>query len=219
MRILRSASALALVAVAGCHSVGLAARGPSADTRGWTTHRIEVGAHIVQFTIPPGESQAFRSFSIPTRVDLADPDAFDEVLAGPVLLRRTWDYRESRFDAVDGSLSAGISVSRSNHPLESLDSLRAAVENASELNQSKLLREEGRRRASNKPVSFEAVKIAGRDAWKATYELTGIRYVLPLDERHYLGISLRRNGISRLEWRVDAENAAKAILESIRITP
>lgn len=123
----------AVLALAGCQAVITAAGRPSADITHWTTYRVEVGAQIVQFSIPPGESREFSAFTIPTRIDLGRADLFDETLAGPALLSRMWDYRESGFVVVDGSLSAGITVNRSDRPLGSLDALKAAVEDANKL--------------------------------------------------------------------------------------
>lgn len=217
MKIMRAAVVWVLLAMAGCQAVVVAAGRPSADTSGWKTYRVEVGAHVVQFTIPPGESREFPGFTIPTRIDLARADAFDEANAGPALLRRFWDYRASRFVVVDGSLSAGIAVNRSERPLDSLDALRAAIEEASELDAMKMYAEEGRRRASNKPVRFERVSIAGRDAWRVSYELMRPEYAVPLDEHFYLGIGVDLDGFTRAEWRADAKAAADAILKSIRI--
>jgi hypothetical protein len=217
MKIARATVVLVVFAVAGCQAVVVAAGRPSADTSGWKTYRVEVGAHVVQFTIPPGESREFPGFTIPTRVDLTSADAFDEALAGPTLLRRVWDYRASRFVVVDGSLSAGISVNRSERSLDSLNALKTTVEEASELYAMKMYAEEGRRRASNKPVRFERVSIADRDAWRVSYELMRPGYVVPLDEHFYLGIGVDLDGFSRADWRADAKAAADAILKSIRI--
>ena len=195
----------------------LAAGRPSADVSQWTTYRVEVGAQIVQFSIPPGESREVSAFAIPTRIDPSRADLFDETLAGPALLSRMWDYRESRFVVVDGSLSAGITVNRSDRPLDSLDGLKAAVEDANQLYVMKMYAEEGRRQSSNKPVQFDLVRIADRSAWRVNYQLTGPRYVVPLDRYQYLGISLRSGGFTRDDWRADAKAAADAILKSIRI--
>ena len=217
MTIVRATVLLALLAMTGCQAVIVAAGRPSEDVSRWTTYRVEVGAQVVQFSIPPGESREFPAFTIPTRIDVSREDLFDETLAGPALLSRMWDYRESRFVVVDGSLSAGISVSRSNRPLDSLDALKAAVEEASQLYVMKMYAEEGRRRASDKPVRFDPVRIADRDAWRVTYELSGSHYVVPFDRYHYLGISLRSGGFPRDDWRTNANAAADAILKSIRI--
>lgn len=217
MKIAHATVVLVLLAMAGCQAVVVAAGRPSADTSGWKTYRVEVGAHVVQFTIPPGESREFPGFTIPTRIDLTRAAAFDEAHNGPSLLRRTWDYRASRFVVVDGSLSAGISVNRSERSLDSLDALRAAVEEANELYAMKMYAEEGRRRPSDKPVRFVAVRIADRDAWRVTYELSGLRYLVPLDRHHYLGIRVSYGGFARDDWRADAKAAADAILKSIRI--
>ena len=208
---------LALLALAGCQAVVTAAGRPSADISRWMTYRVEVGAQIVQFSIPPGESREISAFTIPTRIDPSRADLFDETLAGPALLSRMWDYRESRFVVVDGSLSAGITVNRSDRPLDSLDALKAAVEDADKLYVGKMYAEEGRRRASDKPVRFDPVRIADRDAWRVTYEISGSHYVVPFDRYHYLGISLRSGGFTRDDWRADANAAAGAILKSIRI--
>ncbi len=217
MTIVRATVLLALLAMTGCQAVIVAAGRPSEDVSRWTTYRVEVGAQTVQFSIPPGESREVSAFTIPARIDLTRADLFDETLAGPALLSRMWDYRESRFVAVDGSLSAGISVNRSDRPLDSLDALKAAVEDANKLYVMKMYAEEGRRRASNKPVRFDPVRVADRDAWSVTYELSEPRYVVPFDRYHYLGISLRSSGFSRADWRADAQAAADAILKLIRI--
>ena len=217
MMTVRATLLLVLLAMTGCQAAVLAAGRPSSDVSHWTTYRVEVGAHVVQFSIPPGESREFPGFAIPKRIDLNRADIFDEALAGPALLSRVWDYRTSRFVVVDGSLSAGISVSRSDRPLNSLDALKAAVEEANQLYVMKMYAEEGQRRPSNEPVQFEPARIAGRDAWRVTYELIGPGYVVPLDEHHYLEVGVDFDGFTRDDWRADAKAAADAILKSIRI--
>jgi hypothetical protein len=217
--IVRALVVVVWVLLAGCQAVVVAAGRPTGETRNWKTYRVEVGEHVVQFSIPPGESREFPSFTIPARVDLTRVELFDEALSGPTLLNRVWDYRSSRFVPVDGSLSAGISVNRSERPLDDLAALRQAVEESSRLYAMKMYVEEGRRRPSNKPVRFDPVWIAGRDAWKVTYELIGPGYVVTLDQHHYLEIGVDYGGFMRQDWRADAKAAANAILNSIRIEP
>lgn len=204
--------------LAACQSLAMGLGKPSGDTRNWKTYRVEVGQRVVQFSIPPGESREFPNYTIPKRIDLNREDLFDIALEGPGLLSRVWDYRSSSFVPVDGSLSVGMSVSRSQHPLDDLTTLRRAVEESSRLQAIKVYVEEGRTPPSDKPVRFEHARVAGREGWKVTYEFTGQQYVAVLDRHHYLGIYIRQN-VSREDWRADAKAAVAAILNSIRIEP
>ncbi len=197
--------------------VAQAAGGPDGDTHGWETHRIVVGSKIVRFTIPPKESKEFPAFSIPSCVDLTRDGTFDQALIGPRLLQRAWDYRKSRFAAVDGSMDAYIGLRRSEQPLESLDDLKVAERESCRLFALQAYLKSGQPRASDEPAGFTPARVAGKDGLKASYERSSSAYLVPLDAHTYLKIAVEIGGITVPQWRIDAKAAAAAILESIHI--
>ena len=217
MAVMRWLLPMGLMMLAGCQAVAVAAGRPTGDTKTWKTYRVDVGEHVVQFSIPPGESREFPNYTIPARIDLAGEGMFDEALDGPALLNRVWDYRSSRFVQVDGSLSASISVSRSEQPLDDLEALRRAVEESSRLYAMKMYVEEGRSRPSDIPERFDLVRIGNQDGWRVRYELSGPSYAVRLDQHHYLVVTLDYAGFTKQDWQTDAKAAADSILRSIRI--
>jgi len=194
-----------------------AAKGPDGDTKRWKTYRVEIGAHIVQFTIPPGESKDLPPFEIPSRIDLTRDGIFNQALIGPRLLQRGWDYREGRFSQVDGSLTARIGLRRSEKPLDDAAALQEAVKESSRLFAMKEYLESGSAGQSDNPDGFSPAVVGGRNAWRASYELSQPALVVALDETHYLKITLRYGGVTDPKSRAAAKAAAAAILDSIRI--
>lgn len=216
MSMLRSLVLLGCVVLTGCGVTAMAATRPTGDMRGWKTYRVQVDSQIVQFTIPPGESKDFPFFAIPQKIDFGGDDVFDDSGQGPALLTRYWDYRKSRFVAADGTLSVGIGVSLAWQPLGDEESLRAAVAEAARRFDESNGRGPG---LQDRPVRYTPVVIGGRSWLRVKYRLSGDSYVTPLDDRHYLGVSISAGGFTRQDWRADAEAAAHAILQSIRILP
>jgi hypothetical protein len=203
----------------GCQTMASAAGHPTGDTRNWQVHRVQVEDKFVEFRIPSGESKEFPTFRIPTKIDLQGNDVFDEAMLGPALLSRTWDYQASRFVHVDGTLSASIEVSASEHDLVDIEAIKRAVQESSRRFSEKADKEEGRPRASNPPKNFDPVTIEGTNWVCVRHHLSGPYYVTPLDARHYLEVSVNAEGFTRADWRADAQAAADAILRSIRILP
>lgn len=190
---------------------------PDGDTRKWKTYRVEVGKHVVQFTIPPGESRDRVPFEIPSRIDVVREGTFDQALIGPYLLRRGWDYRKSRFSPVDGSLVVYIGLRRSEKPLNDVAALREAVTEASRLSAMQDYLRSGSVGRSNKPDGFSPAQVDGRSAWRVSFEMSPDAFVVALDSAHYLRITIRYGGVTEPKFRADAKAAAAAILESIRI--
>lgn len=195
------------------HAVGM----PDGDTRKWKTYRVEVGMHVVQFTIPPGESRDYVPFEIPSRIDVAREGTFDQALIGPSLLERAWDYRKSRFSVVDGSLTAYIGLRRSEKPLGDMAALREAVTEGSRLFAMQQYLRSGSVGRSNSPDGFSPAQIGGRTAWLVSFEMSPNAFVVAVDSAHYLEITIRYGGVTEPKFRADAKAAAAAILESIRI--
>lgn len=214
MSIIRFLALLSCLMSVGCGGVALSSTRPTADTRTWKTYRVQVDDQIVQFTVPPGESKDFPFFAIPQKIDFGD--VFDDSGQGPALLTRYWDYRKSRFVAADGTLSVGIDVSLAWQPLGDEESLRVAVAEAARRFDESNGRGPG---LQDRPVRYTPVVIGGRSWLRVKYRLSGDSYVTPLDDRHYLGVSISAGGFTRQDWRADAEAAAHAILQSIRILP
>ena len=206
-----------LMTLAGCQVMAVEAGRPTGDAKTWTTYRVDVGEHVVQFSIPPGESREYPTFTIPARIDLADAGIFDEALNGPALLDRVWDYRSSRFVPVDGTLRAGIWVCRSERPLDDLEALKRAVEESSRLFAVKMYVEEGRSRPSDSPVQFDFVRIGNEHGLRVRYELSGPSYAVRLDQQHYLLVTVDHAGFTQQDWQDDAKASADSILNSIRI--
>lgn len=214
MSMLRSLVLLGCVVLTGCGVAAMAATRPTGDMRGWKTYRVQVDSQIVQFTIPPGESKDFPFFEIPKKIDIGGDDVFNDSGQGPALLTRFWDYRKSRFVVVDGTLGVGMGVNRASQLLGDEDSLRAAVEEAARRFDESNGRGPG---LQNRPVRYVPVEIGGRSWLRVVYRLSEDSYVTPIDDRHYLGVSISAGGFTRQDWRADAEAAANAILHSIRI--
>jgi len=194
-----------------------AAKRLDGDTKHWKTYRVEVGAHIVQFTIPPGESKDLPPFEIPSRIDLTREGTFDQALMGPRLLQRGWDYRESRFSHVDGSLTARIGLRRSEKPLNDAAALQEAVKESSRLFAMKRYLESGLTGQSDNPNGFSPTVVGGRNAWRVSYEMSPPALVVALDETYYLNITLLYGGMTDPKSGAAAKAAAAAILDSIRI--
>ena len=201
----------------GCIAMEAAASLPSGDTKNWKTYRVEVGDQVVQFTIPPEESSDFPSFEIPQRIDLAQAGIFNQAQIGPKLLNRYWDYRTSRFAAVNGTLHAYILLWRSEGLLDSVDALRGAIEDNGKLLKMKELADGGRGGPPD-AVRFETATVGGRTGLLEIHQITSPSYVVPVDPHHYLTISISV-GVANPDWRADAQGAADAILKSIRIEP
>lgn len=190
---------------------------PDGDTGDWKTYRVEIGTHIVQFSIPPGESRDYVPYEIPSRIDVVREGTFDQALIGPYLLRRRWDYRKSRFSPVDGSLAAYIELRRSEKPLNDMAALREAVTETSRLSAMQDYLQSGSVGRSNNPDGFSPAQIAGRSAWLVSFEMSPNAFVVSVDSAHYLRITIRYGGVTEPKFRADAKAAAAAILESIRI--
>jgi hypothetical protein len=191
---------------------------PSGDIRSWTTYRLEVGDQVVQFTIPPGESQDWPAFEIPRRIDLEKPDMFDRANAGPGLLRRFWDYRTSRFAHVDGTLRAYIQLWQSEKTLDDAVALQGALDENAKLSRIKEMMQGG---SGGPPdaMRFESTVVAGRAGLLVHHQTSPANYAVSLDAHHYLTIYVSGSSVTRPGWREDARAAADAILQSIRIEP
>lgn len=190
---------------------------PDGNTRKWKTYRVEVGTHVVQFTIPPGESRDYLPFEIPSRIDIAREGTFDQALKGPFLLERAWDYRKNRFSVVDGSLTAYIGLRRSEKPLNDMAALREAVTESSRLLAMQRYLRSGSVGRSNNPDGFSPAQVAGRSAWRVSFEMSQNAFVVAVDTVHYLQITVSYGGVTEPTFRADAKAAAAAIFESIRI--
>jgi len=197
--------------------VGHAAGMPDGDTRKWKTYRVEVGTHVVQFTIPPGESRDFPPFEVPSRIDTAREGTFDQALKGPSLLNRAWDYRKSRFSVVDGSLTAYIGLRRSEKPLIDMAALRQAITEASRLSAMQNYLRSGSVGRSDNPRGFSPAQVAGRSAWLVSFEMSRNSLFVALDSAHFLRITILHDGVTDPKFRDSAKAAAAAILESLRI--
>jgi len=216
MSIIRFLALLSCLMSVGCAGIATSSTRPTADTRTWKTYRVQVDDQIVQFTVPPGESGDYPVFKIPQRLDLGGRGVFDDIGLGPDLLRRHWEYRSSRFVHADGALHALIGFSRSEHPLVGDDALKTAViENNLRFEETDGVVPE----AQNVPVQFYPLTIGERHWIRVRYRLSGLEYVTPFDDRNYIEVSVRAGGFTRQDWRADAEAAANAILQSIRILP
>jgi len=215
--VFRFASLLLVITLAGCATLSGAASLPSGDTRHWLTYRVEIGDQVLQFSVPPGVNEDFMDPPVPKRIDLQQPELFDETGSGPTVLSRHWDYRKNMFSPILGTLVAGIGLYYSEQSLGSLTSLKDVVRTHRELIQKQALaRDPNDTGPPTPPVRFDSAKIAGKDAWYVSYRMLPSGYVVPLDEHHYLGIGVR-NGVNPIDWREDAQAAADAILKSIKI--
>lgn len=202
----------------GCQTMASAGGWPTGDMKKWEQHNVQVDEAVVGFSIPPGASADYPEFEIPKKIDLGGANTFDEAMLGPTLLLRGWDYRSNRFSVVDGSLVVTINVSLSLEDLTDSSAIQHAVEESSRRYAEKM-RNEGHARAPNPPTRFDDLVINGKPWLRVSYKLSGAKYVTPLDNRHYLEVSLDANGFTRKDWQADARSAADAILNSIRINP
>jgi hypothetical protein len=200
-----------------CQTMAAVAEHPSADTRDWVVHRVQVDDEIVEFSIPDGGSADFSAFSVPDKVDLSGADSFDENNEGPSLLRRAWDYRENRYSEVDGTLRVYIGIGLSSRPLKGEGDIKGAILEGSDLYARNMAR--GRPGLLDPPVQISKMKLDGVSWTRVDYKLSGTYFVSPIDRYHYLKVSLRAGGFSRPDWRSDAQAAADAILRSVRIFP
>jgi hypothetical protein len=191
---------------------------PSGDTQDWVTYHVILGDQILQFEIPPGVNRDFMDTPVPKRIDLQNRDAFDEAGSAGILSRH-WDYRKNCFAPHEGTLTAAIGVNFSEQPLDGLTALRGALRRQADLiYKQALIRDPEYRGPRISPSRFDPAKVAGRDGWHVSYRVLPSGYVVPLDTHHYLGVGIY-NSVSRPDWRADAQAAARAILESIRIEP
>lgn len=216
-KVLALVSAVICLNLAGCQTMANAAGHPTADTRGWEVHRVQVDDKVVEFSIPAGESGEFSPFLIPDKVDLSGADSFDETNEGPTLLRRAWDYKNSRYSEIDGTLRIYIGVSRSSRPIEGESDMKEALLEGSELYAKKIAR--GRPGLLDPPVQFSQVMLGGASWTRVDFRLSGTYFAFPIDRYLYLKVSSRAAGFSRDDWRSDAQAAADAVLRSIRIFP
>lgn len=206
-----------LVLLTGCVSV--AAERPTGDMKGWKSYRVEIGESIVSFRVPPGESKEFMSRPVPARIDSANKKLFDEAGIGPNLLDRYWDYKDNKLFGVEGTLRFIIAVRRSNESIENHKALQNAVEETSRLSSVLQSLEEGKPLASNRPMHYEPVQVAGKDGLLVRFEISPSAYVFAIDQYHYLRISYSAGGFRDPIWRAEALAAAESILQSIRIDP
>lgn len=210
-------SAMVCLNLVGCQTMANAAGHPTADTRGWEVHRVQIDDKVVEFSVPAGGSAEFSPFSIPDKVDLSGADSFDETNEGPTLLKRAWDYQNSRYSEVNGALRIYIGISRSSRPIEDEGDMKQALVEGSDLYAKKIAR--GRPGLLDPPVHFSQVMLGDVSWTRVDYKLSGTYFAFPIDRYHYLRVSSRAGGFSRDDWRSDAQAAAETILRSIRIFP
>jgi len=201
---------------AGCATLSPAGSLPSGDTRHWKIHRIEIGNHVVQFTIPTGESSDWPAFEVPKQIDLSKSKLFNDVNQGPDLLSRFWDYRISRYGDVDGTLRAVIILWNSDRELSDEKELRDGAIDNDELEKNRDVKN-GRKRAPNEK-RYEQTNIAGKKGYLVHQRISGAYYIVPVDLHHYLTIYVGTD-VTRSGWREDSKSAAEAILQSIKIEP
>ncbi|WP_325143118.1 hypothetical protein [Dokdonella sp.] len=182
------------------------------------TYRVDLGDQVLQFAIPPGISEDFLDPPVPQRIDLQNPNAFDEVGSAGILSRH-WDYRKNGFAPHEGTLTAAIAVNFSEKPLDDLSALQGALRRQADLiYKQAVVRDPKYNGPPIPPLRFDPIKVAGRDGWYVSYRVLPSGYVVPLDKHHYLGIGVY-NSVTRPDWREDAQAAANAILNSIHIGP
>lgn len=182
------------------HAAGM----PDGDTGKWKTYRVEVGMHVVQFTIPPGESRDFMPFEIPSRIDTAREGVFDQALKGPSVLDLAWDYRKSRFSVVDGSLTAYIGLRRSEKPLSDMAALREAVTEASRLSAIQNYLRSGSVGRSDNPGGFSPAQVAGAQRMAGFLRNVQNSLFVALDSAHFLRITIRYGGVTNPKSKADA---------------
>jgi len=209
-------TALALTAYA---TISVAASLPSGEKKDWLVYRVEVDDQIVKFTIPPGVNEEFLDPPVPQRIDLQQPGIFDPTGRGPRILSRHWDYRSNAVALVDGTLKAAIWIERSEKSLIDLDALQAAVSENQELSHAKDVMSGEYAGPPNPTTKFEARSVGGRQGFYVHYRTSLPDYVVTIDSHHYLVIYVSASSISQPDWREDAQAAADAILQSIRIEP
>ena len=209
--------ALCLITITGCQTMANAAGHATGDTRTWEVHRVQVDDKVVEFKIPPNESKEFPGFAIPQKLDLHGGDVFSETLTGPSILNRYWDYRASRFVAVDGTLHAYIGIHRSTKELIDEQAIKNAIEEGSKLFAIHVAK--GRQGLLDPPVRYNKMTIGGKEWWQVDYRISGRYYITSLDGYHYLKASVNAGQMSDSAWRADSQAAANAILHSIRIVP
>jgi len=202
------------VVISGCQTP-TAAR-PTGDMQHWVTHKVQGNNRIVRFTIPPGESWDYPSFAIPQKIDLDGSDSFDEARSSSRLLRRSWDYRQSRFVAVDSSLDAFIAVSKSDRDLQDLSALGAWLKGESQREADAAV-QGGKPGLANPVLRLTSKNIRGREWLRVDYRISGSNYVTPFDHRHYLVVRISSGGSMRADWNADAKAAGDAILNSVAI--
>lgn len=196
----------------------LAGGRPSGDTSGWETKSVDMGEIVVSFRVPPGASSEYSNRPLPTQLDLADDSIFDDVNEGPVIFDRSWDYRNSSFSTVDGVLSFRIVLEKSNFPLASLESLTEAVRDNDRLSKMREYLRTGERASSNEPIKFIECKVGGAAGLRVVYELSDDAYVIALGRDSFLLMSINSGGFRNQDWSRDAKDAAKAMLQSVRIS-
>jgi len=207
-------SALLLLFV-GCAAMSAAAGLPSGDMRDWKTYRIEVGEQFIQFAIPPNESPDWPKIDIPKKIDLTQAGIFNQVNEGPKLLLRFWDYRTSRYAQVYGTLRASILLWYSDRELRSVADLQAASDSNDVLMVTRDI-VTGGNPGPKDPKRYEAVSIGGRASLRVQHKITSPHYIVPIGIHHYLTVSVDAD-VVRSGWQEDANAAAVAILQSIKI--
>jgi len=214
----RCLAMLLTVTLVGCATMSGAASLPSGDTRDWITYRVEVGEHVVRFTIPPGVNEEFLDPPVPERVDLEQSGLFDQAGAGPRLLSRHWDYRNGSRGPIGGTLRAYIGLWHVQTILNSSNALQAAVIESNEQRRTKDVLQGG---SGGPPdnLSFEPTVLGGREALLVHHQTSPANYAVTLDAHHYLLVYISGNHVTEPRWRKDAKEATDAILNSIRIEP
>ena len=190
---------------------------PNHDTKHWNHYRVSIGACIVQFQLPPGQSADFPGFPIPKKVDVGDPTVFDSANNGPQIVLRYWDYRLNRFSKIYGTLEVVIGMEKSERRLDSYSQLEAAIQENFELEKIRQSRESKTPRTANS-LSLERVIVAGKDGILAHQKIAPPYYILPIDDYNFLTIFVDGNSVSKPGWSEDAKAAAAAIFDSIRVT-
>jgi hypothetical protein len=195
----------------GCQIEAASAAKPSETPRGWHSYVVEVGEHVVRFSVPRGESHEYPAFTVPDRIDV-DPGALTHRIdVGSWLLRRFWDYGGGWFAQPDGTLSAVIGTYESDKDMLNQETLMAAVQASSQRFENTRSRP-AVLEAQNTPLDFQPVSIHGKQWLRVTYRLSGDSFVTILDSRHYLCASF---GLSDFATRPDSRAAAKVVADRI----
>lgn len=199
--------------MAGCAAISRAADFPSGNVKGWLAYSVIIGDQVVRFSIPPGVNNDFLDPPVPEVINLEQSELFDETGEGPKLLSRHWAYKKSRFDSTPGILTAYIGLKSSKYVLRGIEDLQQAVIEHERLRR---IKDDG---GPPEQLSFQQVHLNVGDALLIRHKTSPSTFAVTLDAHHFLLVYVSGNDVSEPGWREDAQAAAKAILDSIRIEP